>query len=505
MDVNNKKKKIIIISSIVISCIIILCITLYILMQSIYNVLNIETFYNGIYIENIDFSSLDKNQATDKINELQQQSTKDIKLSLKYGDKIFYLSSENLKFNYDTNDIVEQAYNYGRKGNIFKRYETVQELKKEPKKFFITAKVDEDSVKEQIKNIAQQINKQAVDSGIKFTYNEPEMFKYINGHDGIQVNEEELFNTIKHELSTNKFDSEVEIQIPTTTIPHKSKSMEEFKEETQLIAKFTTVSTNNANGNSNMRLALSKINGTVLQPNETFSYNDTLGNSTTPAGGWLPAGAIQDGALVQEYGGGICQVSTTLYGAVLRSGLKVTQRRNHSFPIGYVDIGQDAAVSYGSLDFKFTNNYDTPIYVKSYMSGVTLVIEIYGKKSKEWDNISVSSKTTQVMNPPSHQIIQDNTILEGKQVLEKQARTGYKAQAWRTYYKNGQVVKTENLSSSNYAPVQGVIRVGTKKPEQPTPAEPVLTEDNKAPSENTNTPPQNNNEEVSPNDTQPQP
>lgn len=467
INIDTNKKKIIIISSIVLGILLILGLIYWIITYNMSKFLNIDEYYKGISVENVDISELTKEQAIEKKSEMEKNAISNIKIDLKYEDKTFYLSGNDFKFNYDTDEVLEKAYNIGRKGNLFSRYKTVKNLEKDKKIFDLTATADEKSIQEQIDAISKEINQDPVKNSVKFTPNEQEMFTYIEGHDGKKVNSEELLKQIKESLSDEKNEETKVINIPVTAIPHESKSIEELKQETSLIAKFSTVSSNNANGNSNMALAMRKINGTVLQPKETFSYNNTLGDTTSPAGGWLPAGAIENGKLIQSYGGGICQGSTTLYGAVLRAGLEITERSEHGFPIGYVNIGQDAAVSSGWLDFQFTNNYDTPIYIKSYMYGVTLTVEIYGKKPAEWDEITVSSQTTQVISPPAEQIIQDNTLPKGERVVEKEARTGYRATAQRHYYKNGALIKSEDLQSSYYAPVQGIVKVGTKEPPAP--------------------------------------
>ena len=138
---------------------------------------------------------------------------------------------------------------------------------------------------------------------------------------------------------------------------------EQLKKDFVKISEYETVSTNTENGNHNMALALFHVDGTVVQPGETFSYEDTVGDSTSAATGFLPAGGLSGGALVQMYGGGICQASSTIYGAAIRAGMTITMRYCHSSPSTYVPIGLDATVSYGDLDFRFRNDLDTPVYI----------------------------------------------------------------------------------------------------------------------------------------------
>ena len=183
------------------------------------------------------------------------------------------------------------------------------------------------------------------------------------------------------------------------------------------MSSFTTVSTNNANGTYNMSKALKSFNQVVIQPGQTISFFDIAG-PCGKAEGYLPAGVV--GGI--GYGGGICQASTTLYGAALRAGLTIVERRNHSVPSTYVPIGQDAMVNYGSSDLKIRNDFNFPVKLVTYTKGKTLYAEVWGTQPSWYDYISIESWWSGSRS----------------------------AVAYRKYIKNGQVVKTEQLPSSYY-------------------------------------------------------
>ena len=183
------------------------------------------------------------------------------------------------------------------------------------------------------------------------------------------------------------------------------------------MAVFSTVSTNNENGTYNMSRALKSFNQVVIQPGQTLSFFSVAG-PCGKAQGYKQAGVV--GGV--GYGGGICQASTTLYGAVVRAGLTIVQRRNHSVPSTYVPIGQDAMVNYGSSDLKFRNDYDYPVKLVTYVSGRTLYAEVWGMQPDWYDYINVRSWSTGAKS----------------------------AVAYRDYVKNGKAVKTEQLPSSYY-------------------------------------------------------
>ena len=143
------------------------------------------------------------------------------------------------------------------------------------------------------------------------------------------------------------------------------------------IASYTTYysqSSGVANRNHNMKLACDAINGVIIKPGEEFSYNDTLLGKRDPQNDYKPAGVISGGKMVNAIGGGICQVSTTLFDAALYSGMTITERRNHSLKVGYVPAGMDAICSWGSIDFKFRNDLEIPVKIDTYMENGTMKI-----------------------------------------------------------------------------------------------------------------------------------
>lgn len=250
--------------------------------------------------------------------------------------------------------------------------------------------------------------------------------------------------------------------IQAAFVETKPKLTKKYLEENfKQLSTYSTTSTNNANGNSNMSLALSRVNGTVLKPGEVFSYNSTIGDSTDPNDGWLPAGGLVGGISVQVYGGGICQGSTTLYNAALMAGMEIVERDCHSSPSSYCPIGLDATVDYGSIDFRFKNCLENPVYISSWMDGVTLTVNFYGCFPAEWDNIELGSQQTGSEGPLSDvRFEEDLSLAKGQYVRKSSGNNGYSASAWRIYYKGGQQVKTEDLPSSYYRPTGRVFAVG---------------------------------------------
>lgn len=232
-------------------------------------------------------------------------------------------------------------------------------------------------------------------------------------------------------------------------------------------------STSSANRKTNIHLASDKINSLILNPGDVFSFNDVVGPRNA-ANGYKIAQVYSGGKAVDGIGGGICQVSSTLYNAVVFADLEIVSRRNHTLPVSYVPLGRDATVSYGTIDFKFKNNKETPIKLEVLYDGSTLTVNIYGRK-KYIKDISIETAITGTI-PYSTNELMDDTMYEGESKVAEAGANGTKVEAYKVIKENGEVVSRTLLARSSYTPTTKVVKIGTKKKETPPeteiPAEP---------------------------------
>lgn len=315
---------------------------------------------------------------------------------------------------------------------------------------------DEKAIQEKIDAFADKVDCDPENATIKAFNSSTGTFTYTEGKNGLKVDRDKLLEQVLTALKENK---ETKIEAPVEEIAFE-KSESDVAGHIQKLGTFSTYSTNTAAGNHNMKLALASINGSVVQPGDTFSFNTATGDTTNGSLGYQQAGAIVGGKSTLQYGGGICQASTTLYGAVARSGLEIVTRYNHTWPSTYVDIGQDATVDYPALDFVFRNNTEYPIYISAGMSGTQLTVTLYGYKPDTWDKISVYSQQTGTIAQPATEYVQDSSLAAGTFELYRQGNAGRTATASRVYYKDGQVVKTESLPSSTYRALSTIYHYG---------------------------------------------
>lgn len=230
---------------------------------------------------------------------------------------------------------------------------------------------------------------------------------------------------------------------------------------TDLLAEYETVfNEEHLNRSQNIKIATSKINGTVVLPGEVFSYNDTVGYRTESEG-FKFAPMYIGGKLTDGIGGGVCQVSSTLYNAVLCANLEVTERKNHQFLPAYVEAGKDATVADGYIDFKFRNTRKYPIKIVSTAKGGILTIKIYGKKQDVEYDIKIQSSIREFI--PYETVYEyDNSINSGEYIIVQNGKNGCECKTYKTISLNGNVISKVIISTDKYNVMNQIIKVGTK-------------------------------------------
>jgi vancomycin resistance protein YoaR len=227
------------------------------------------------------------------------------------------------------------------------------------------------------------------------------------------------------------------------------------------LGEYTTQFTaGNKNRTQNIHLASKTINGTVLMPGEIFSFNEKVGPRTASRG-YQNAPVIFKGELVDGLGGGICQVSSTIYNAILLSNLNIVERINHSIPSTYVPKGRDATVSYGVLDFKFQNILSQPIYVESFIRGNLLTVKVYGQKIGN-KVVRIESREDQVVKR-TVEVKFDPNMYQGEEKIEQEGRDGYRITTFKVVLENGVEIERKQITKDYYKPQNQIILKGTKK------------------------------------------
>lgn len=426
--------------------------------------INIDAIYPGVTIQGMSVGGMTQEEAKAKVQEyVDQVSQETVTLQVRKKETAFPLSDIGLKC---TNmDVVEEAYNLGKTGNVFKRVMEVRELEKKGTDFPLTFSVDKEETKKVVAKKAKKFLAKKKDATIKRVDGKFVITKHVHGIAiDFDANAEKLA-----EVFGNKDWNHKSVVFPMDYTLDKAKhTKKELSAIKDVLGTYTTSYAGSASGRcANVENGASLINGTVLYPGESFSVYSKVAPFTA-ANGYHLAGSYSNGQTVQTYGGGICQVSTTLYNAVLRAELNVTERLNHSMTVHYVPLSADAAISGTDKDLKFTNNLDHPIYIQGTAGGSSITFTIYGKEYRA-SNRKVEYVSQTLSVDLSEKVIKDNTMEEGKRVVESNGRTGYTARLWKVVYIDGKETKRTQVNSSSYMSTPSVVRVGTKKKEVPKP------------------------------------
>ncbi|MCI1966178.1 MAG: VanW family protein [Oscillospiraceae bacterium] len=408
-------------------------------------VLDTDAFYSGIQVQGIDLGGKSMKEAKSAV-EAALPLPEPVQLTVTDGTQTWQLTQKDLRFQYNTDQILKEAYAYARNGDRKERYRQVKKLQTSPKTYSVTLELEEASLKAALDAIADQVESVPKQPDVVSFHLKTHQFAFSDGTNGVTVDRNQLLKDAHAVLEAGKTGT---VHLSTTAEPF-SGTLAELKAHMKKLGSFSTVSKNSASGTYNMTKALLAANGTRIESGAVFSFFGTVG-PCGQAQGYRPAGAILNGKLVQEYGGGICQASTTIYGAAVRSGMEITERHNHTIPSSYCKIGQDATVSYSSLDLKFTNLTEYPVYLVTTVKNRVLTATLYGYQPDGYDSIGVNSRVTSTIPAPSQaQYVLDSSLKKGEIRLMTKARTGYKVTASRIYLKNGAAVKTENLPASYY-------------------------------------------------------
>lgn len=441
---------------------------------------------SNIFIQNYDISNLTQEDAVKKMNNIITSKIPE-EITLKHDDYETSISTKELNIQFDTTTAVNDAYKIGRTGNLLQNDLTILETKLQRKQFSLKLSLDTDTLKKQLQDISGKLPDKVKESSY---YIEGSNLILTKGETGVVVDVDktasEIIEQIQNlnvknnsiEISTEeKSPSALDIdsihselyseakdayftQNPYAIFPSENgvdfaisideaKAMlQEDKEEytiplkvlypsvttnmlgseafPNLLSQYSTsYSTRDQKRTTNLRLAANKINGTVLMPGETFSYNKVVGERTIAAG-YQEAPIYVSGKVVDGLGGGICQITTTLYNAVVYANLDIVERSNHQFVPSYAPASRDATVVYGSIDFKFKNNRNYPIKIVCSVQNGIANFQIYGLKTDNDYEVTISNRVTGTTS---------NAIY---------------SEAYKILKQNGQVVSSTLLSQDVY-------------------------------------------------------
>ena len=283
---------------------------------------------------------------------------------------------------------------------------------------------------------------------------------FVAEAEGQRIDEDSLAQTLIEKAEAPRITVDMEPVAASVTA-------EELKEKHALLSTFATSFKGSTLGRknrvNNMALAASRINGIVLDPGEEFSMNETILDRTKENGYYL-APAIRNGTYEKEYGGGVCQVSSTLFNAVMMADLTVTERHHHSWPMTYVPIGRDATIATGYKDFRFVNSTKSELVIFAHLDrkAKTVTVRLYGQKSGDFDHVKVTSKRTSSLPPKGTKVKLDESLSAGSRVEERKERRGKTSVTYKEYYDaSDKLIRKETAYEDSYPSIEGLVYVSS--------------------------------------------
>lgn len=429
---------------------------------------------SNVHINNINVGDTTKAQALVTLKKTYEPLIKKSYILLKYNYNLWKINLSEIKFAFNYQKAVDAAY-------AVPRNDTVPDATTDPininnttnssinidnttngsiniKNPRIDIKMsftyDKKLIENFLNKLSKNIDKEPINAILKISSSK---FTIIDGKSGIKLDNSAALKLIVKSINLNKASK---ITIPTKVVQPKYSKADLLNTKDKLGEYTTYFRASDVGRVKNITLASNNANNMIVMPNEIFSLNKTIGPRLEKYGFKL-AHVIVNGEFVDGLGGGICQVSTTFYNAILYSNLKIIERKNHSIPSAYVKLGRDATVSGDSIDFKFQNNSKYPIFIYNEVIGNHITFKIYGKNDYPNRKVKITTKILSVTKP-TIKTIMDPTLRKGSIIKDRKSYSGYVVDSFRQVFQNGKLLYIEKLPISKYPVINGISRVGTK-------------------------------------------
>ncbi len=421
-----------------------------------------NTIVKGVFIDEVDVSGMTRDQAEDAVK-TYAAGLRDKGVAIMVGEEVVYTTMGDMGYMLEDNDYVSQALSLGKAGNLIKRYKDIKDIEQGSIIYHLSFIYDKtkmkDIVSEEVSayNIAPKNAKVSRKNG-EFTYKDHTVGKKVNVDKTVAAISEAIDQWNRQDMVV---DAVIEDDMPEYT-------REDVEQVKNLLGTYTTEYADSAEGRAaNLANGARLINNAILYPGDTFSAYKYL-TPFTEANGYFVAGAYLQGKVIDSVGGGACQVTTTLYNAVLNAELEVVERQPHSMTISYVDLSRDAAIAGTYKDFKFKNDTEIPILIEASTQGRKITFKLWGKETRDTKDrkIEFVSVKKSESKPPADVITEDPTQPTTYHKVTQSAHTGYRAELYKVVYENGVEVSRTLVNKSSYAAAPRYVTVGTKKVEE---------------------------------------
>ncbi len=413
-----------------------------------------NSYYNNVTIGGINVGNLSLDEAYNLVLQDYINPILESELSLVLKDSSSKYPLKNFIATSNLDEVLKVAYEYPNTLNLQRKLKLLQG--KSPASFEVNFTYNEQAVWDLVNSLAKEKNTLSQNATISI---DSHGNKHITPHQNAYTLDKTtlahgILNLVhKHTAATLNLEDYFLETPPSTTLDY-------LEAIDTLVASYSTKFNTGTGNATNITLASQSINGILLEPGDIFSFNTIVGDTTLDKG-YTYAPVIANSKVIQGVGGGVCQVSSTLYNAILMLGLSPLERRPHSMPSSYVPLGQDATIDWGTIDFKFENTLAYPIYIVSYTENGTLYVDLYSHHSAKNITYKLISIIDQTLAAPT-KYIGDASLPKGTTKLISSGSTGYKVTVKREGYHHTKLISSEIISHDIYAPSTRVYKVDTQ-------------------------------------------
>ncbi len=423
-----------------------------------------NTIARGVLVDGLQVGGMSRAEAAAALKNQESASGGGLWLTVQVDNQAWVITPNELPLERNTQAVLETAYAVGRQGSpdtiasaytpFEYRYAHLCHTAEFPVRLTTSVTYSREKLWELVRIIENQVNRDAVDAQVATFDFSTRAFTFTEDRQGAKLDANELYRQIAAALDRKQYSGTISFSsVPVMPKVTRAELMNSFSR----ISMFTTATTSDADRNNNIALAAKAVSGTAVMPGETFSFNQATGQRTLEKG-YRPAAANAGGTAVDEVGGGVCQVSSTLFNAAAMADMTILARSPHTWPSNYVEKGRDATVNWPNLDFSFRNDRETPVFIVAYYQQRQCTVEIYGASLGPGLSIELSTRLTSRVDPPSEPVYENNPLLpQGAMQEKKKARTGYVVETYKVYMRNGAEIRREWLCTSNYPMIQQVI------------------------------------------------
>lgn len=412
---------------------------------------------NGVAAGGVNLSGLTREECLEALQFLEERIAA-MPVTFTWEGRTWTLRGAEIGLHLDKEATADRALKAGQEGSWWQRLVRRWRAKREGLDLPLVYTVNREKFAQQVGELAAAVASPPQNAAFRVLPGD--VIEIIPGREGLELDTERAYQDLLAALAAGSAEPVIHLHIVRVKPRVTTEEVQAMGLKGLLSFYTTRFDPSDVDRAYNIRVAAAALDGLLVPPGQEVSFNSVVGPRSYETG-YKNARVIVNNQFVEGPGGGVCQVSTTLYNAVLLANLEILERANHSLPVAYVPMGRDATVVYGHIDLRFRNNTESYLYIRSYVEGDRLTFKLYGNTDYKVP-VEIRTQVVEVLEPKIiHQV--DPNLTRGEQVVKQKGSRGYRVTAQRVV-REGDRVYVENLPASFYEPVDQVVVIGAKEP-----------------------------------------